>query len=105
MAKRQIKACVARDGTRMANCGNGIHRPIYIGGLYELKPRTRDGVKTWRRVGSFGDTNTYLSDRYIDTLRTEAERQGWEWESGNMWHGKLDDAEQARKDASILGVA
>lgn len=45
---------VARDGAKMAKCGNGVSVPVWIVGVYEARARLRDGVVTWRRVGSLG---------------------------------------------------
>lgn len=77
---------VARDGSRMANCGGGHHKPIWTGAIYEAVPRTRDGVLTWRRIGSFGDTRCGIapSSRFVEELKELAE---YEWL--NVRHGQL----------------
>lgn len=45
---------VARDGARMAKSGP-YHLPIYCTAIYRAVARKRDGVLTWRRVGSLND--------------------------------------------------
>ena len=64
---------VARDGSRMAGVGT-MHWPIWIGGIYEAKRRVRDGVLTWRRVDSFGDTRSGNSPRakFVAELKAAA---------------------------------
>lgn len=46
---------IARDGSRMANCGNGIRRPIWTVATYVARRRTRDSVLTWRRDDTLTD--------------------------------------------------
>lgn len=45
---------VARDGARMARVSRRISVPIFTTAIYEAVARRRDGVLTWRRVGSLG---------------------------------------------------
>lgn len=80
-------AVIARDGSRMANCGNGITKPIYVGGIYQAKRRKKDSVLTWRRVGSVGPTGTYLSERYLGEVRQAAESIGLVWVDDYIRHG------------------
>jgi hypothetical protein len=44
---------IGRLGSKMA-----AGYPIWTGAIFEAKPRKRDGVLTWRRVGNFGDTRS-----------------------------------------------
>lgn len=80
---------VSRDGTRMANVGI-ISRPIWTGGIYEARQR-KDGVWTWRRVGSFGPTRSGIapSDKFIAELQAVAEHP---WED-DIKHGTPVDEE------------
>lgn len=44
---------VARDGSRMT--GGPVSRPIFCTAIYRAVPRVKDGVITYRRVGSLRD--------------------------------------------------
>lgn len=69
---------VARDGSRIAEIIKHGERfffvSIWIGAIYEAKRRIRDGVLTWRRVGSFGPTRSGRkpSAAFLDELRETA---------------------------------
>ena len=89
----QIRVCcVARDGSRCANKGNHAY-PIWTGGIYELVARKKDGVRTWRRVGSFGGTRAgYLpSPKFVAELQEQAE---YEWQP--VTHGQVEERELVR---------
>lgn len=73
-------ATVARFGT--ATTGRW---PIWCGAVYEARRRRRDGVLTWRRVGSFGATRSGKepSALFVRQLKRVAE---YPWKDG-VRHG------------------
>jgi hypothetical protein len=67
--------CVGRDGAKMARLHFGAFAPIYTGAVYEARRRVRDGVLTWRRIGSYGGTRSSLhgpSETYLEELYASA---------------------------------
>lgn len=69
---------VARDGARTAGVQKGpwyFAVPIWTGAVYEVRRRQRDGILTFRRVGSFGETRASWepSKAFIAELQAEAE--------------------------------
>ena len=76
---------VARDGQRTARV-NHWTVPIWTGAIYEAMRRKRDGLLTWRRVGSFGRTASGHSPsaKFVIELQAEADHP---WQS--VSHGQL----------------
>lgn len=79
---------VGRHGSRCAHFGKRMWAPIYVGAIYEARRRRRDGILTWRRVGSFGrPTSGEPSARFIAKLREESP---YPWrEPGTVRHGSV----------------
>ena len=88
---------IARDGAKMANCGNGIRRPIWTVATYVARRRTRDGVLTWRRDDTLThDDLAYVSTRsgsspsskFIEEVYALTVKAGLRWVDGCR-HGEL----------------
>ena len=82
------RCCVGRDGIRMANCGHGIHVPIWTGAIYRACRRKRDNALIWKRVGSYGSTRSGYtpSAAFLNELNDAAP---YPWTNTRIRHNDL----------------
>ena len=92
---------VARDGAKSARVGR-LSFPVWVIAVYESKPRVRDGVVTWRRIQSIGQSKSgkHPSNKLISEAEAYAEAVDLRFESG-IRHGQRIEMSELEQLAQV----
>lgn len=93
-AEGALCVTVARDGTNMASFrigGRRVSVPVYVTAIYRASRRV-DGVLTWRRYDSVGDTTSghEVSAPMVARAKAIAAERGLPYRAG-IRHGRICD--------------